>query len=109
MPGTVDIAFIDDPQMSGLIPLIKKVLTNLCIAYRSHIEIHGDLVHQKAFPQEEVWEHLWKNIKQANFLISHPISKFVPPVMFRLRSWLCLVLAWICSMASTSTSALDCL
>ncbi|KAI6103559.1 glycosyltransferase family 4 protein [Pisolithus sp. B1] len=69
-PGGVDIAFIDDPQMPGLIPLIKKVRPDLPIVYRSHIEIRSDL--------EEVWEYLWKNIKQADLFISHPVSKFVP-------------------------------
>ncbi|KAI6028851.1 glycosyltransferase family 4 protein [Pisolithus orientalis] len=77
-PGGVDIAFIDDPQMPGLIPLIKKVRPDLPIIYRSHIEIRSDLVHQKGSPQEEVWEYLWKNIKQADLFISHPVSKFVP-------------------------------
>lgn len=77
-PGGVDIAFIDDPQMPGLIPLIKKVRPDLPIVYRSHIEIRSDLVHQKGSPQEEVWEYLWKNIKQADLFISHPVSKFVP-------------------------------
>ncbi|KAI6005470.1 glycosyltransferase family 4 protein [Pisolithus albus] len=77
-PGGVDVAFIDDPQMPGLIPLIKKVRPDLPIVYRSHIEIRSDLVHQKGSPQEEVWEYLWKNIKQADLFISHPVSKFVP-------------------------------
>ncbi|KAI6150279.1 glycosyltransferase family 4 protein [Pisolithus tinctorius] len=69
-PAASDIAFIDDPQMPGLIPLIKKVRPDLPIIYRSHIEIRSDL--------EEVWEYLWKNIKQADLFISHPVSKFVP-------------------------------
>ncbi|KAI6036060.1 glycosyltransferase family 4 protein [Pisolithus microcarpus 441] len=77
-PGGVDVAFIDDPQMPGLIPLIKKVRPDLPIVYRSHIEIRSDLVHQKGSPQEEVWEYLWKNIKLADLFISHPVSKFVP-------------------------------
>ncbi|KAI6118921.1 hypothetical protein EDD16DRAFT_1793600 [Pisolithus croceorrhizus] len=70
MPGAVNITFTttDDLQMSGLVPL-----TNC---------IHGNLVHQEGLPQEEVWENFWKNIKQANILISHPISQFTPPVTF---------------------------
>ncbi|KAF7968565.1 hypothetical protein HWV62_30105 [Athelia sp. TMB] len=76
--GGVDIAFIDDPQMPGLIPLIKKHRPNLPIIYRSHIEIRSDLVHIKGSPQEEVWNYLWNNIQHADMFISHPVSKFVP-------------------------------
>ncbi|KAG5647163.1 hypothetical protein DXG03_001118 [Asterophora parasitica] len=77
-PGGVDIAFIDDPQMPGLIPLIKKVRPELPIVYRSHIEIRSDLVHVPGSPQEEVWKYLWNNIQLADLFISHPVSKFVP-------------------------------
>ncbi|KAG6831184.1 hypothetical protein H0H92_012324 [Tricholoma furcatifolium] len=76
--GGVDVAFIDDPQMPGLIPLIRKVRPGLPIVYRSHIEIRSDLVHQAGSPQEEVWKYLWNNIKHADLFISHPVSKFVP-------------------------------
>ncbi|KAG1756487.1 glycosyltransferase family 4 protein [Suillus paluster] len=77
-PGGVDIAFIDDPQMPGLIPLIKKVRPELPIVYRSHIEIRSDLVHAKGSPQEGVWKYLWNNIQLADLFISHPVNKFVP-------------------------------
>lgn len=96
-PGGVDVAFIganisftclitlvfmrlftDDPQMPGLIPLIKKIRPDLPIVYRSHIEIRSDLTSIKGSPQEEVWEYLWKNIQIADLFISHPVSKFVP-------------------------------
>jgi hypothetical protein len=86
-PGGVDIAFIgeyllqllsskshprcvDDPQMPGLIPLIKKVRPELPIVYRSHIEIRSDLVHVPGSPQEEVWKYLWNNIQLADLFIS---------------------------------------
>ncbi|KAJ6546539.1 trehalose phosphorylase [Mycena vulgaris] len=77
-PGGVDIAFVDDPQMPGLIPLIKKVRPDLPIVYRSHIEIRSDLVHVAGSPQEEVWKYLWNNIQLADLFISHPVNKFVP-------------------------------
>ncbi|KAF9009403.1 trehalose phosphorylase [Cyathus striatus] len=77
-PGGVDVAFIDDPQMPGLIPLIKKIRPDLPIVYRSHIEIRSDLVHVPGSPQEEVWKYLWNNIQLADLFISHPVSKFVP-------------------------------
>jgi glycosyltransferase involved in cell wall biosynthesis len=77
-PGGVDIAIIDDPQMPGLIPVIKKVRPELPIVYRSHIEIRSDLVHKPGSAQEEVWQYLWNNIQHADLFISHPVSKFVP-------------------------------
>ncbi|KAG5354226.1 hypothetical protein C0989_003739 [Termitomyces sp. Mn162] len=72
-PGGVDIAFIDDPQMPGLIPLIRKVRPELPIVYRSHIEIRSDLVHVKGSPQEEVWK-----LSAAWRVLGHPVNKFVP-------------------------------
>jgi glycosyltransferase involved in cell wall biosynthesis len=77
-PGGVDIAFVDDPQMPGLIPLIRKVRPEVPVIYRSHIEIRSDLVHNPGSPQEEVWKYLWNNIQLADLFISHPVSKFVP-------------------------------
>ncbi|KAJ8522874.1 hypothetical protein ONZ45_g578 [Pleurotus djamor] len=77
-PGGVDVVFIDDPQMPGLIPLIKKIRPDVPIIYRSHIEIRSDLVHKPGSPQEEVWKYLWNNIQLADLFISHPVSKFVP-------------------------------
>ncbi len=68
----------DDPQMPGLIPLIKRVRPDLPIVYRSHIEIRSDLVHVAGSPQEEVWQYLWNNIQHADMFISHPVNKFVP-------------------------------
>jgi alpha,alpha-trehalose phosphorylase (configuration-retaining) len=87
-PGGVDVAFIgaclllsfsyrgyvifypDDPQMPGLIPLIRKVRPKVPIVYRSHIEIRSDLVHKEGSPQEEVWKYLWNNIQHADLFIS---------------------------------------
>jgi len=77
-PGGVDVAFIDDPQMPTLIPIIKKLRPDLPVIYRSHIEIRSDLVHVKGSPQAEVWEYLWDRIKHADLFISHPVNKFVP-------------------------------
>jgi hypothetical protein len=62
--------FLDDPQMPGLIPLIRKVRPEVPIVYRSHIEIRSDLVHKEGSPQEEVWKYLWNNIQHADLFIS---------------------------------------
>lgn len=92
----------DDPQMPGLIPLIKRIRPELPIVYRSHIEIRSDLVHVPGSPQEEVWKYLWNNIQHADLFISklalvvslsHTLrsGKVTPlaslfPVMSRLRN-----------------------
>jgi alpha,alpha-trehalose phosphorylase (configuration-retaining) len=59
------LAYPDDPQMPGLIPMIRKARPGLPIVYRSHIEIRSDLVHLKGSPQHEVWSYLWDRIKLA--------------------------------------------
>ncbi|KZF24087.1 glycosyltransferase family 4 protein [Xylona heveae TC161] len=76
--GGVDVVFIDDPQMPGLIPLIKKITPDRLVVYRSHIEIRSDLTDIKGSPQAEAWNFLWNDIKQADMFISHPVSRFVP-------------------------------
>lgn len=76
--GGADVIIIDDPQMPGLIPLIRKARPGIPIIYRSHIEIRSDLVAQEGSPQAEVWEYLWNNIKHADVFVSHPMESFVP-------------------------------
>jgi alpha,alpha-trehalose phosphorylase (configuration-retaining) len=69
---------IDDPQMPGLIPLIKKLTPDRPVLYRSHIQIRSDLVAKEGSPQADAWAYLWDNIKHADMFISHPIPYFVP-------------------------------
>ncbi|KAH7021092.1 family 4 glycosyltransferase [Microdochium trichocladiopsis] len=76
--GGADIIVIDDPQMPGLIPLIKKTTPDRPVLYRSHIQVRSDLVAQKGSPQSEVWDYLWHDIQHADAFISHPIPEFVP-------------------------------
>ncbi|KAH7336410.1 glycosyltransferase family 4 protein [Rhexocercosporidium sp. MPI-PUGE-AT-0058] len=76
--GGADVIMIDDPQMPGLIPLIKNLTPNRPVLYRSHIQIRGDLAVQEGTPQADVWQFLWQNIKLADMFISHPIPSFVP-------------------------------
>ena len=73
-----DVVVIDDPQMPGLIPLIKQARPDLKIIYRSHIEIRSDLINIPGSPQEEVWKFLWDRIKLADVFVSHPVNFFVP-------------------------------
>jgi alpha,alpha-trehalose phosphorylase (configuration-retaining) len=76
--GGADVVIIDDPQMPGLIPLIKQHRPSVPIIYRSHIEIRSDLVDRPNSPQKEVWDYLWDRIQGADVFVSHPVSKFVP-------------------------------
>ncbi|KAG8835729.1 hypothetical protein FRC17_001520 [Serendipita sp. 399] len=76
--GGADVIFIDDPQMPGLIPLIRKARPEVPIIYRSHIEVRSDLIHINGSPQSEVWDYLWSRIQLADLFISHPVDKFVP-------------------------------
>ncbi|KAF0645386.1 hypothetical protein FPSE5266_09908 [Fusarium pseudograminearum] len=76
--GGADIIFIDDPQMPGLIPMIKRLTPDRPVLYRSHIQIRSDLVAIDGSPQNDIWNYLWSNIKEADMFISHPIPKFVP-------------------------------
>ncbi|KAI0008761.1 glycosyltransferase family 4 protein [Xylariaceae sp. FL0662B] len=76
--GGADIIIIDDPQMPGLIPLIKNITPERPVIFRSHIQIRSDLVVQSGSPQEQVWNYLWNNIRYADLFISHPIPMFVP-------------------------------
>ncbi|KAH8646841.1 hypothetical protein BX600DRAFT_476998 [Xylariales sp. PMI_506] len=76
--GGADVIIIDDPQMPGLIPIIKDLTPDRPVLYRSHIQIRSDLVAQAGSPQAEVWEFLWNDIQRADMFISHPIPQFVP-------------------------------
>lgn len=76
--GGVDVVIIDDPQMPGLIPLIKEHRPEVKVIYRSHIELRSDLIGVEGSPQAEVWKFLWDRIKFADVFISHPVDKFVP-------------------------------
>lgn len=76
--GGADVVIIDDPQMSGLISLIKKKTPDRPVLYRSHIQIRTELVAQEGSPEADAWDFLWSNIKHADMFISHPIPEFVP-------------------------------
>ncbi|KFY85179.1 hypothetical protein V500_08631 [Pseudogymnoascus sp. VKM F-4518 (FW-2643)] len=76
--GGADIIIIDDPQMPSLIPLIKLLTPDRPVLYRSHIQIRSDLCDTPGTPQQDIWDHLWSKIAQADMFISHPIPEFVP-------------------------------
>ncbi|KAF5697502.1 Trehalose phosphorylase [Fusarium mundagurra] len=52
--GGAHIVIIDDPQMPGLIPLIKKITPDRPVLYRSHIQIQSDLIAKAGSPQADI-------------------------------------------------------
>ena len=76
--GGADVIIIDDPQMPSLIPLIKLLTPNRPVLYRSHIQVRSDLCNIQGTPQQDIWDHLYSKIHQADMFISHPMPIFVP-------------------------------
>jgi alpha,alpha-trehalose phosphorylase (configuration-retaining) len=76
--GGADVICVDDPQMPGLIPLIKAITPDRPVVYRSHIEMRSDLISKEGSPQSDLWKYLWERIKLADVFIGHPIRSFVP-------------------------------
>ncbi|KAK2803027.1 hypothetical protein FQN51_004056 [Onygenales sp. PD_10] len=76
--GGADVIVIDDPQMPGLIPLIKELTPLRPVIYRSHIQIRSDLIATPGTPQADAWNYFWNSIKYADLFISHPVASFVP-------------------------------
>lgn len=68
---------IDDPQPSGLIPLIKQVNPSCKIIYRSHIEIVSSLAETIGTQQSITWNFIFQFIKNIDVFVSHPIKEFV--------------------------------
>lgn len=76
--GGVDVVFVDDPQMPGLIPLAKEKDPQRKVLFRSHIQIRSDLVADPKSEAHNVWQFLWDDVKHADLFISHPVKTFVP-------------------------------
>ncbi|KIL83632.1 hypothetical protein FAVG1_13153 [Fusarium avenaceum] len=83
--GGAHVIIIDDPQMAGLIPLIKRVSPDRPVLYRSHIEIRSYLIAKDGSAQADIWEFLWSNIQLADMYISDPIPAFVPHTVPRAK------------------------
>lgn len=79
--GGADIVVIDDPQMPGLIPMIKEATPNRPVIYRSHIQVRSDLIADRSTTQAATWDHFWQSIKLADLFISHPVQAFVPDMV----------------------------
>ena len=73
-----NVVILDDPQMVGYVPYIKRANPNAKIIYRSHIEIRSDLIAIEGSPQHELWQYMWSFLKDVDMFVSHPIEGFVP-------------------------------
>lgn len=72
------IIVIDDPQLTAMIPLIKRKRPDAKIIFRSHIQIQSELVDKGHNPQAHVWDYIFDFVKQADLFIAHPVEAFVP-------------------------------
>ncbi|GAA5824544.1 hypothetical protein JCM11251_000467 [Rhodosporidiobolus azoricus] len=77
----LDIFVCDDPQLTALIPIVRRVSPRTKIVFRSHIQIRADLIDQKKEQISTTWDYLWGFIKQADLFVSHPVEEFVPKVV----------------------------
>ncbi|KAG0641028.1 trehalose phosphorylase [Tuber brumale] len=77
-PRGADVVIIDDPQMAGLIPLIRNARPEVKIIYRSHIEVRQDLLVTPWSPQDQLWVWIWSHAKQADVVICHPVDIIFP-------------------------------
>ncbi|KAF4340741.1 Trehalose phosphorylase [Fusarium beomiforme] len=75
--GGADVVIVDDPQMAGLIPMIRRLTPERPVIYRSHFQFRGDLALTNGSSESNIWKFLWDNIKMADLFISYPISTLV--------------------------------
>jgi len=70
------IVIIDDPQPSGLIPLIHKL--NIPIVFRIHIHLIPELIKIKGSIQEKAFNFFNQHMKYVEKIIFHPVEEFIP-------------------------------
>lgn len=73
-----DIIILDDPQVIGCVPHIRRVNAKCKLIFRSHIQIRTDLISDPESPQYRLWKYLSKHISQCDLFISHPLPGNVP-------------------------------
>jgi len=74
-----DLIMLDDPQVSGLCPIIKRENPSCKVMYRSHIEIRSDMIDENPNSSQSItWNYIWSFIKHADAFIAHPVPAFVP-------------------------------
>lgn len=77
--GGANFVVVDDPQMPNLVALAKRADPDRPVIFRSHIQIRSDLVDEKKdSPTAHVFDWLYKQVKDADMFVSHPVKAFVP-------------------------------
>ncbi|WVQ94959.1 hypothetical protein IAU59_002049 [Kwoniella sp. CBS 9459] len=78
--GALDasVIVIDDPQLTALIPIIKKYRPDAKIIFRSHIQVQSDLTDDPSTAQARTWNYLFDFIKDVDLFLAHPVKFFVP-------------------------------
>ncbi|WWC64868.1 uncharacterized protein I303_107482 [Kwoniella dejecticola CBS 10117] len=78
--GAIDasVIVIDDPQLTALIPIIKKKRPDAKIIFRSHIQIQSNLTDDPSTMQHRTWNYLFNFIKDVDLFVAHPVKFFVP-------------------------------
>ncbi|ORX40487.1 trehalose synthase [Kockovaella imperatae] len=78
--GAIDasVIVIDDPQLTALIPIIKKRRPDAKIIFRSHIQIQSNLTDDPSTPQYRTWNYLFNFVKQTDLFLAHPVKFFIP-------------------------------
>ncbi|WWC91987.1 uncharacterized protein L201_006941 [Kwoniella dendrophila CBS 6074] len=78
--GALDasIIVIDDPQLTALIPIIRKKRPDAKIIFRSHIQIQSDLTDDPQTMQHRTWNYLFDFVKDVDLFLAHPVKFFVP-------------------------------
>ncbi len=74
----VKIIVIDDPQLAGTIPWIKKYNPEIKIIFRMHIQIDMDKLKDIRSPTHDVWGYLWTFIQHSDVIVFHPNESAVP-------------------------------
>lgn len=73
-----NVIVIDDPQLAGTIPWIKKYNPKIKIIFRMHIQIDVDKLSNHHSNTRHVWNYLWDFIKGSDVMVFHPNESSVP-------------------------------
>ncbi|WVQ75698.1 hypothetical protein IAR50_005328 [Cryptococcus sp. DSM 104548] len=78
--GALDasVIVIDDPQLTALIPIIRKYRPDAKIIFRSHIQIQSDLTDDPSTVQARTWNYIYSFVKDVDLFLAHPVKFFVP-------------------------------
>ena len=73
-----DVIVIDDPQLAGTIPWIKRANPTCKVIFRCHIHLSFERLKDPSSNTFKVWEYLWTFVKEADAFVFHPIDHLYP-------------------------------